>query len=160
MYLCHWSSSQRKESAMWVSPKAQVFLLFMLPGEMDCLCAFHGCWRSRANSCSHLSMKSVGVLGTAEPLCCHCVCVTEGTAVSTSVFLSGLLLFWNLVSYNAQCTGGLNPRGWRGGYLVKAWNAMPQNWLCGIPDPTLGFSVFLWGSCFGLFCVCPVLVWQ
>lgn len=124
MYLCHWSSLQRKESAMWVSPKAQVCFSYCLE-EMDCLCAFHGCWRSRANSCS-LPTKSVGVLETAEPLCCHCVCVTEGTAMSVSVFSNGLLLFCSLVSYNAHI-GGLNPREWRGSYLVVRWNAVLQN---------------------------------
>lgn len=76
--------------------------------EMDCLCAFHGCWRSRANCCSPLPSKSVGVLETAEPLCCHCVCVTEGTAVSVSSNGLLLFLFCSLVSYNAYI-GGLNP---------------------------------------------------
>lgn len=142
MYLCHWSSSQRKESAMWVSPKAQGFLLFIQPGRDGLFVCFS--WLLKIQGLFLFSSPhevSGSVRNSRTIVLPLCVCVTEGTAVSTSVFSSGLLLFWNLVSYNAH-TGGLNPRGWRGGYLVMAWNAMPQNWLCGIPDPTLGFSGF------------------
>lgn len=58
------------------------------------------------------------VLETAEPLCCHCVCVTEGTVVTGVFSLLGFLFSWNLVSYNVHIRGSLTPRGWRGSYLV------------------------------------------
>lgn len=33
------------------------------------------------------------------------------------------------------------------------WNAMPQNWLCGIPDPAVGCFFFFLSLVVGFFCL-------
>lgn len=122
--------------------------------EMDCLCAFHGCWRSRANSCS-LPTKSVGVLETAEPLCCHCVCVCDwGHSSECECFLQWAFIV--LQPGVLQCS-------YRGSQPQRVERELLSSEVeCCATELTMLNS---WPNCRvffvgGLFCFCPVLVWH
>lgn len=160
MYLCHWSSSQRKESAMWVSPKAQGFLLFIQPGRDGLFVCFS--WLLKIQGLFLFSSPpevSGSVRNSRTIVLPLCVC-DWGHSSEHECFLKWALIvlepgvlqcsYWGsqpqrverrLLSDGMEC------------YATKlaVWNSWPNSRF---------FGFFLWGSCFGLFCVFPVLVWH